>query len=262
MDLPIPSKCRFLGATLLTLLFLVAVVTPASARDVHVFAAASLKNVMEEIATTWLGTSGHRAVVTLAGSSALARQIQHGAPADVFISANAAWMDHLENRNLIDSRSRFDFASNRLILIARESGASNQLIDAQFDLAGRLGSGRLAMAFVNAVPAGMYGKAALESLYLWPTVKDRIAQTDNVRAALNLVATGEAPLGIVYATDAGVTDNISTIGVFPTASHPPIRYPAASVSDSNNPNNTAFLNFLSDDAARLILQRFGFIPIP
>ncbi len=228
--------------------------------EVRVFAAASLKNALDDIAAVWPGASDAPVVSTFAGSSALARQIQHGAPADMFISANAAWMDVLEQRNHLVPGSRFDVTANRLVLIAHGAGARPLDLSAPSALSDRLGPDRLAMALVTAVPAGIYGKAALQSLGHWAVVRDRIAQTDNVRAALALVATGEAPFGIVYASDATASDAVSVAATFPETSHPPIRYPAALIAGRNTDASARFAMFLKTETAREILARHGFSP--
>ncbi len=235
---------------------------PSSAQEVNVFAAASLRNVLNEIAQEWHASTGHRAVVTLAGSSALARQIQHGAPADIFISANASWMDELEKRRLIDTDTRVDIAGNHLVLISHGRPDRRQRTLELGQLPSVLGDRRLAMGLVDAVPAGIYGKAALKSLGIWSAVNDRVAQADNVRAALTLVAAGEAPLGIVYATDADASDNVTVVATFPPQSHPSIRYPAAAVRNSTTPNRHAFLAFLISDTARETFSRYGFAAAP
>ena len=236
-----------------------AALSPVLADDITVFAAASMKNAMDEVAEGWQVETGHTATVSLAGSSALARQIQQGAPADIFISANVGWMDTLQGEGLIDPASRYDLLSNSLVLIAHGADAETVTIEPGFDLAGMLGDARLAMALVDAVPAGKYGKAALESLGIWDAVAPKVAQADNVRAALALVATGEAPLGIVYATDAvAAGDSVTVVGTFPGDSHPPIVYPAARVAASENPLVGDFLTFLKGEKARAAFERQGF----
>lgn len=229
----------------------------ALADQVTVFAAASMKNAMEEVSGKFNEATGHDLAVSLAGSSALARQIQQGAPADLFISANPGWMDTLEEDGLIEQETRFDLLGNAIVLIAH-GDAENVEIGAELDLAGMLGENRLAMAMIDSVPAGIYGKAAMESLGLWDAVAPKVAQTDNVRAALALVATGEAPLGIVYATDAAATDKVSVIATFPADSHPPIVYPAAAVAGHDNPAAIELLEFLHSPAARAAFEAQGF----
>lgn len=232
-----------------------------AADNIVVFAAASLKNALDDVVGTWRAETGNSATVSYAGSSALARQIEQGAPADVFISANEAWMDRLEQAGLIKPDTRRDLLRNRLVLIAHGKAKPEVQIRQGFDLAGLLGKDRLAMALVDAVPAGIYGKAALTSLGIWGAVEPKVAQTDNVRAALTLVGRGEAPYGIVYATDASASDNVSIVGTFPADSHPPIIYPAAVVAESKHPRAQAFLNFMASPAARPLFQRHGFTVI-
>ncbi|MDX5403731.1 MAG: molybdate ABC transporter substrate-binding protein, partial [Rhodobacterales bacterium] len=219
---------------------------------------ASMANALAEIETGFEAESGHDLVVSLAGSSALARQIQQGAPADVFISASTDWMDAVEQDGLIEQGTRFDLLGNSLVLVASGADAAPVEIAQGLDLAAMLGEGRLAMALVDAVPAGIYGKAALESLGLWDDVAPRVAQTDNVRAALALVATGEAPFGIVYATDAAATDSVTILGTFPADSHPPIIYPVADLANRDSPAENALMEYLRGPAARSAFERQGF----
>lgn len=256
-----PQKSSALKACIAAAALFAAAAAPISraAAEVTVFAAASLKNALDEIAAAWTAETGDKAVVSLAGSSALARQIQQGAPADVFVSANQDWMDRLQDDGLIDGGSRVDLVANAIVLIAHGKAAEPIEIVPGFDLAGRLGDGRLAMALVDAVPAGIYGRAALESLGAWTAVQPKVAQADNVRAALALVATGEAPYGVVYRTDAAASDDVTVVGVFPPESHPPIVYPAATVKASANPLKARFLAFLRGPAARRAFERQGFV---
>lgn len=230
----------------------------ATADDITVFAAASMKNVMDEISARWADATGHTARVALGGSSELARQIQQGAPADIFISASPDWMDRLDESGLVAEGTRFDLLGNTLVLIAHGTDVPPVTLTPGFDLKGLLGEGRLAMALVDAVPAGIYGKAALTSLGIWDKVAPRVAQANNVRAALAFVSTGEAPLGIVYATDAFADTQVTVIGTFPENSHPPIVYPAAAIAASDNSLNGDFLAFLRGDAARTAFERQGF----
>lgn len=227
---------------------------PAQAGEVTVFAAASLKTALDEVAAGFTADTGHRATIAYAGSSALARQIQQGAPADVFISANPGWMDVLEADGLIDAASRFDLLSNALVLIAHGASAPAMPL---LELPDLLADDYLAMALVNAVPAGIYGKAALQHLGLWTQIAPQVAQADNVRAALMLVAIGEAPFGIVYATDAHAEPRVSIVATFPPETHPKITYPAAAVTNGNR-QNTGFLAYLQSDAARLVFEAQGF----
>lgn len=230
----------------------------ALAGEVTVFAAASMKNAMDEISKEWEAKTGNTAAVSLAGSSNLARQIQQGAPADIFISANTEWMDTLESEGLIVTDTRFDLLGNSIVLIAHGNDAKPVEIAPGFDLAGMLGEKRLAMALVDAVPAGIYGKAALTSLGIWDDIEPKVAQADNVRAALAFVSTGEAPMGIVYATDAVADENVTVVGSFPDDTHPPIVYPAAAITSSKNPLSTEFLDFLRADVAKTAFERQGF----
>lgn len=230
----------------------------AAADEVTVFAAASLTNALGRVAETWTAETGHSAVMSYAGSSALARQIQEGAPADIFISASVDWMDAIAQSGDLREGTRRDILGNTLVLIGHGADASPVTIDASLDLAGMLGDERLAMALVDSVPAGVYGKAALTSLGLWDDVEPLVAQADNVRAALAFVAQNEAPFGIVYATDAAVTDNVTIIGTFPAGSHDPITYPAGITAQSESAVADAFLDYLTSDPARAIWQEFGF----
>ncbi|WOI56270.1 molybdate ABC transporter substrate-binding protein [Palleronia sp. LCG004] len=234
-------------------------ISAALADEVTVFAAASLTNAMEEIEPRFEEATGHDLVVSLAGSSALARQILAGAPADVFISANALWMDEVEKAGLVAEGTRTDLLGNSIVLVAHGEGASKVDLGPGTDLAGLLGDGYLAMALVDAVPAGIYGRAALEDLGLWDDVETRVAQSDNVRTALRLVATGEAPFGIVYATDAAAENGVSVVGTFPEGTHPPILYPVAGIAGRESAAATGFLDFLSGPEARAAFERQGFV---
>jgi molybdate transport system substrate-binding protein len=239
---------------------------PARAADVTVFAAASLTDALGEAARAYETRTGAAITLSFAGSSALARQIQQGAPADLFISANADWMDRLQADGLIAEDTRTDLLRNSLVLIAPTEDTAPledapPMLGPRTDLRGLLGDGRLAMALVEAVPAGIYGKAALETLGLWEAVAPRVAQADNVRAALALVATGEAPLGIVYATDAAAEDDVRILATIPPETHPPILYPAAAVAGRESADARAFLAFLTGSEAEAIFRRHGFRPV-
>ena len=248
-----PALCR---ATALVAAILASSV--ATAEEITVFAASSLTNAMTRIEARFEAETGHELTVSLAGSSALARQIRQGAPADVFMSADTGWMDALEAEGLIAEGSRIDLLRNTLVLIAANPAAAPVEIGRDTDLAGLLGDGRLAMAAFDAVPAGLYGKAALESLGLWADIRPRVAQTRNVRAALALVALGEAPYGIVYATDAQAEDDVTVAGTFPPDTHPPIVYPAAGIAGRAGPGVSAFLAYLRGTAARAAFEAEGF----
>ncbi len=246
---------RFLA----TIAIFLCVALPARAQEpVTVFGAASLKTALDAISESWSQEEGRQATVSYAGSSALARQIEEGAPADLFISADLDWMAYLAERNLVDSASERRLLGNRIVLVAPADSSVDLSIAPGFDLAGALGDGRLAMANIDAVPAGRYGKAALETLGVWDGVADKVAQAENVRAALQFVALGEAPLGIVYQTDATVEPGVRVVGTFPEDSHEPIIYPAALTAASANPDAAAFLDYLQGDAARAIFEEQGF----
>lgn len=225
---------------------------------VNVFAAASLKNALDEASAACTAASGQATTNTYAASSALAKQIEQGAPADLFISADLDWMSYLADRHLIVPGSAVKLLGNRLVLIAPAASPAQVSIVPGFGLAALLGGGRLAMADVRSVPAGRYGKAALERLGVWASVENSIAQAENVRAALKLVSTGEAPVGIVYATDAQEDVSVRVLGVFPAASHPPIIYPAAVTAASTNAAAADVLSFLRSAAAQAIFRAHGF----
>lgn len=233
---------------------------PALAEDapVLVFAAASLKNALDDAVAAWGRETGRTAKVSYAGSNALAKQIESGAPADLFFSADRAWMDYAEKNGTIRPDTRVDLLRNAIVLIAPKESAVQAELRPGVDLAAALGGGRLAMGNVDAVPAGKYGKAALDALGAWEGVKDRLAQAENVRAALLLVARGEAPLGIVYATDAASDPSVKVLAAFPPGSHPPIVYPIARTKDSRNENAAALLGYLRSPAARPFFERQGF----
>lgn len=223
-----------------------------------VFAAASLKNALDEVAAQWQRESGKKAVISYAASNTLIKQIEQGAPADIFISADLDWMDYGQQKNLINAETRSNLLSNRIVLVAPRDATLTLNVTHGFDLASALKGGRLAMGNVDAVPAGKYGKAALEKLGAWDGVKDRIAQADNVRAALLLVSRGEAPIGIVYQTDAASDPAVKIVGTFPEDSHPPIAYPAALTKTSANPDARTFLSYIRSPAARPAFERQGF----
>jgi molybdate transport system substrate-binding protein len=231
----------------------------AMAEDkVTVFAAASLKNALDAINAEWQKESGKETTVSYAASSALAKQVEQGAPADVFISADLAWMDYLAEKKLIKDDTRANLLGNSIVLISGKTDAQPVDIKQGFDLATLLGDGRLAMGAVDSVPAGKYGKAALEKLGLWAEVEGKVVQADNVRAALAFVSAGEAPLGIVYQTDANADDKVKVVATFPEDSHEPILYPVALTASSTNPDAAEFLEFLKSKAARPAFEKQGF----
>ncbi|MEO8668761.1 MAG: molybdate ABC transporter substrate-binding protein [Bauldia sp.] len=231
----------------------------AAADDVVVFAAASLKSALDDVAARYKAATGKSVAINYAASNALAKQIEQAAPADIFFSADLTWMDYLEERNLIVKETRRTLLGNEIVLVAPQDSTAAIDIAPGMNLADLLGAdGRLAMANVESVPAGKYGKAALEKLGVWKGVADHIVQSDNVRAALAFVARGEAPLGIVYMTDANSEKAVKVIGKFPADSHPPILYPVALTAASKNPDANAFLDFLTSRAARSACEAQGF----
>ncbi|SMR81422.1 molybdate transport system substrate-binding protein [Aliiroseovarius halocynthiae] len=236
---------------------------PAFAEQITVFAAASLGGALDEVAEEFKADTGHEVALSFAGSSILARQIALGAPADVFLSANADWMDVVEDAGLLTDGTRRDFAGNELVLIAPAKQATpTNLPETPKSFTAALNGGRLSMALVDAIPAGQYGKAALMHWGLWDIAKPHIVETDNVRAALALVALGEARLGVVYATDARAEPKVRIVEHFPAGTHPPITYPAAAIASGDVVTATAFLDYLASNAGQIILQRHGFLPAP
>lgn len=237
--------------------FVLATSLGAQAADLTVFAASSLKTALDQIATTWQTSTGNTVTISYESSAKLAKQIQQGAPADIFISASETWMDTLAQDKLIIDASRKDILGNTLILIAAGKAEPVQ-ITRDLDLAGLLKGGKLAMGLIDSVPAGQYGKQALDSLGLWSSVEQSVAQTDNVRAALHLVTSGEAPYGIVYASDAiAAGDAVTVVGTFPADSHKPIVYPAA-LTRTAKPQAQGLLDALSSDAANAVFTAQGF----
>ena len=234
-----------------------AAAAPMRAADLTVFAAASLTDTLKEVGDAYKRDSGKTVVFSFAASSALARQIQASSGADVFISADADWMDYLDARGLIDHASRIDLLGNSLVLIAPAASGVKLAIKPHFDLARALGGGRLALADPASVPAGKYARAALTALGVWDTIADRVVPAENVRVALAYVARGEAPLGIVYATDAKADARVRIVDRFPANSHPRIVYPAALTKDAR-PEARAFLSYLSGTRATAICEKAGF----
>jgi molybdate transport system substrate-binding protein len=234
--------------------------SPAEAQgnDLVIFAAASLKNALDAVNVEWQKETGKKAVISYAASSALAKQIEQGAPAQMFISADLDWMDYLAGKYLIKPETRSNLLGNRIVLVAPKDKAQPVDIKAGFDLAKVLAGGRLSMANVDSVPAGKYGKAALEKLGVWASVSNNIAQAENVRAALLLVSRGEAPAGIVYQTDAAADPSVAIIGTFPEGSHPPIIYPIALTVSASHPDAAAFLSYVKSDKAKPIFEAQGF----
>lgn len=235
---------------------------PAAARaqpPLVVFAAASLRNALDEIATQWSTRSGRPLPrLSYAASSTLAKQLEQGAPADLFLSADRDWMDYAQSKGLIRPETRIDLLGNRIVLVVpRDSSIVAVPLTAE-GLSRALAGGKLSTGNVAAVPAGKYGRAALEKLGAWGAVKDHLAQAENVRAALLLVSRGEAPLGLVFATDAAAEPAVRIVATFPPDSHPAIVYPAAVARDSTNPDAPGLLDFLRGDAARAVFEQQGF----
>ena len=233
---------------------------PAAHADeqVVVFAAASLKNALDEVNKACEKDVGEAAKISYAASSALAKQIEEGAPADVFISADLDWMKYLSDKKLTKSDTEVKLLGNQIVLVAPKDSKAEVKIEKGFDLAKVIGDGKLAMGDFKAVPAGKYGKAALESLGAWSSVEDKVAQAENVRAALKLVATGEAAAGIVYQTDANAEKGVKVIGVFPEETHPPIVYPVAQTAESKDKDAPAFLKCLRSAKAGELFKAQGF----
>jgi molybdate transport system substrate-binding protein len=230
----------------------------ARAAEPLVFAAASLKNVIDEINAQWRKETGMAVNASYAASSALARQIEQGAPADIFVSADLDWMDYLHQRNLIKADTRTNLLGNALVLIAPAGSIASFDIARGADLGALIADGRLAVGEVLSVPAGKYAKQALEALGMWAGVEGKLAQTDSVRAALALVARGEATAGIVYATDAKAEPKVRVLGTFPADTHAPIIYPVALVASSTNADAPTFLGFMRSPAAFRIFDAQGF----
>jgi molybdate transport system substrate-binding protein len=227
--------------------------------QITVFAAASLKNALDDANAAFTTATGTKVTASYAASSVLARQIEQSAPADIFISADLKWMDYLAERKLVRSDTRVNLLGNKLVLIAPvDSKISSVTIDQGFDIAKLAGDGRIAVADVKAVPAGLYAKAALENLGAWPAAEPKLAQAENVRATLAFVARGEAPIGIVYETDAKIESKVKTVGVFPESSYPPIIYPIASTANTTNPGAARYLDFLRSAAVKAIFEKYGF----
>jgi molybdate transport system substrate-binding protein len=230
----------------------------AAAQDrVLVFAAASLKNALDEVAAQ----SPVKTAISYAASSALARQIESGAPAQVFLSADLDWMDYLEQRKLIRTDTRRNLLGNKLVLVAPSTSKAQATITAGFPLARLLGDGRLALGDPQHVPAGKYARAALEKLGVWDSVSSKLAPAENVRAALAFVARGETPLGIVYATDSAAEPKVRVVAAFPDGLHPPIIYPAALTTSAKDSAAAEFLAFLGSPDTRHVFEKHGFTPL-
>lgn len=245
-------------------------VLPAQARAqktetpiITVFAAASLKNALDEAAEAFAQATGNKTAISYAASSALAKQIEQAAPADVFISADLDWMDYLAGEGRIEDGTRSNLVGNRLVLITPASSKATIEIKAGFPLAAAIGASKLATGDVKSVPAGKYAKAALEALQVWPHVEPKIAPVENVRAALALVAQGEAAFGIVYETDAKAEPRVSIAGFFPSGTHPAIVYPiAVTRTGASKAGALSLVAFLKAPAAAAIFSKHGFTVLP
>lgn len=234
--------------------------TPGTTQDkvLTVFAAASMKNALDDVDAAYTAKTGAKVVASYAASSALAKQLEQGAPADIFISADTDWMDYSISKKAINESSRINLLGNKIVLIApKDSKLDNVSITQGFDLASLAGDGKIATGDVSAVPVGKYAKAALEKLGAWQASAPKFAMVESVRAALTLVSRGEAALGIVYETDAKVEPGVKTIGAFPAGSHPAILYPVASTISARR-DAADYLAFLRSEAAKAIFEKFGF----
>jgi molybdate transport system substrate-binding protein len=225
---------------------------------VTVFAAASLKEALDEQGKQFESSTGNKVIVSYGASNSLAKQIEAGAPADIFISADLDWMDYVDQRKMIVPGTRVNLLRNTLVLVAPSSSTSTLKVAPNFALAAALGSEKLAMANPDSVPAGKYGKSALDALGVWSTVEKQVARTDNVRAALALVSRGEAPFGIVYRTDALADKSVKIVDTFPAATHPAIIYPAALTTASKSVAAKPLLDYLRSALARAVWDKYGF----
>ena len=237
-----------------------AIAQPVMAQEsITVFAAASIKNALDDVDAAFSKASGIKVTASYAASSALAKQIEQGAPADVFVSADLRWMDYLAERKMIKPATRVNLLGNRLVLIAPKDSKLDHVTFGQgFDIATLAGNGRIAVADVKAVPAGLYAKAALTKLGAWAAAEPKLAPAENVRATLAFVARGETPLGIVYQTDAKVEPKVKVIGVFPADSHPPVTYPVAATASTKKADLPKYLTFLRSKQAKDIFETYGF----
>jgi molybdate transport system substrate-binding protein len=221
-----------------------------------------MKTALDAVATAWTAETGKTPPIVYASSAVLAKQIEQGAPADIFISADLTWMDYLEKAKLIQSKTRHNLLGNVLVLIEPADANAKLTIAPDFDLAGATGDGKIAVCTIASCPGGIYAKQALEALGIWAKVEPKLAQADNIRNALTLVSRGEAKFGIVYATDAKADPKVKVMGTFPEATHSPIIYPVALVETSKNPDAALFAAYLSSKAAKKIWGEQGFKFLP
>jgi molybdate transport system substrate-binding protein len=252
---------RLAGVFAACFVLLGATCSPAMAEDktLTVFAAASMKNALDDIDLAFAAKTGVKVNASYAASSVLAKQIEQGAPADIFVSADTDWMDYAIGKKNINEPTRINLLGNSIVLIApKDSEINNVTIGPGFDLSKLAGPGKIATGDVKAVPVGKYAKAALEKLGAWQAAEPKFAMAESVRAALTLVARGEAELGIVYSTDAKVEPGVKIVGTFPPDSHPPIIYPVAATATAK-PEAAAYLDFLRSQAAKTVLEKYGFV---
>ena len=252
-----------LGAFLFLVTFASLIILPGfdsveGRERILVFSAGSTINAIAEVGDIFNEQGNEKCVISCAASSTLAKQIEQGAPADIFISANPKWMDYLSEKELIEPETRFDLLGNRLVLIAPISNDSRIEITPGLDLAGLLGNERMAMGDPDHVPAGIYGKRALITLGMWDDIKDRVAPMKDVRAALVMVEREETPFGIVYSTDARISKKVRIVDAFPETSHPPITYPVAIVAKKECPATKRFILFLQSPEAKVVFLKYGF----
>jgi molybdate transport system substrate-binding protein len=256
----VPAARRVFALGLLVSLFATSLplqAADAPSKPLLVFAASSLTDAMDQIGAAYTQATGQQVKLSYAASSVLARQVEAGAKADVFFSADTEWMDYLQSRGLIDKSTRKDLLGNKLVLVAPASSTVSLRIAPNFGLAAALGRGRLATGDPDSVPVGKYARMSLTSLGVWDDVADRLIRAENVRSALSFIARGEAPLGIVYETDAIVDKKVRVVDTFPANSHLPIIYPVAATSGAQ-PSAKAFVTFLQGEAAQAAFKRFGF----
>lgn len=255
-----------IGAALsaLALTFTFPLTTPLKAQDqpIVVFAAASLKNALDQIAAEWMKESGNRVKFSYAASGVLAKQVENGAPADIFISADLRWMDYVADKKLVKTGTRVNIASNELVVIAKKGSKSEKLeFKPGFDFAARLGNERVAVGAIATTPAGQYTKEALTAIGNWQAVEKKLAEGETVWAALAFVQKGEVPYGILFRTDAITAADIEIVAAIPTNLHKPIIYPAAIVETSKNPKAASFISMLQSKKSLDILQKHGFVTL-
>jgi molybdate transport system substrate-binding protein len=245
-------------ARIVCIALLIAGVSKSQAEGLNIFAAASMKTALDQITAKWKSRSTVGVIATYASSGTLAKQIEQAAPADIFISADLAWMDELAKQKLITPESRRNLAGNTLVLVAAKTSNLKVKLETPSNIIETLGADKLVLADIKSVPAGKYAKSALDQLDLWSSVESHVVMQDNVRSALSLVARGEAKLGVVYGSDAKSESKVEVVASFPESSHPPIIYPAAIIAASTNPDAAPFLDFLGSAEAKQIFTANGF----